>query len=239
MEVRPHALQLRRKIVKGRSNHSTTLEPPGPRGRSRDTAEVRAYSSVMKPMAAMVAFVWLPACAAATPDPQIEARLDRLERAVAELNQAGPVDRIGPPNRSLAGNADCSRDTSTPSTTQFNEPVKFELGRTDLRGGDRIAITEVRGTRGDFKKGGSYLVRGEYTLASAEHAQLGFSVTVTNPEESCSHGDGRESLQIDRGTGKFELVETFVSDGHPHVSFYVNGQGSGGVYFGADAFLLR
>jgi len=27
--------------------------------------------------------------------------------------------------------------------------------------------------------------------------------------------------------------------GHPHVSFYVNGEGSGGVYFGKGDFLLQ
>lgn len=68
-------------------------------------------------------------------------------------------------------------DISFPADTKFPELVPFEVGTSDARPGDRITIKEVRGTQKEFAKDGIYLVRGEYTLSSADEAVLGVNVT--------------------------------------------------------------
>ena len=125
-------------------------------------------------------------------------------------------------------------DISFPAATKFPEAVPFELGRTDVRNGDRITIREVRGTRKDFAVDGIYVVRGDYTLASADEAVLGLNVTG-----GCTSHTERGHVTIKKGSGAFELAIKLAYVGQPHVTFYVNGEGSGGVYFGKGDFLLK
>ena len=125
-------------------------------------------------------------------------------------------------------------DISFPTDTKFPEVVSFDVGRTDLRGGDKITIREVRGTQKELAVDGIYVVRGEYTLASADEAVIGLNVTG-----GCTSHTERGHASIKKGSGKFELAVKIAYVGHPHVSFYVNGEGSGGVYFGKGDFLLQ
>ena len=117
--------------------------------------------------------------------------------------------------------------------------VPFDIGDTNTRAGDRTTITDVHGTRGDFGIGGIYTVRGEYTLATADEATLAFNVTAIEQGEGCTYGNGRGSTHVLRGSGTFELANSIPYRGHPHVTFYIKGEGSGGVYFGKGDFLQR
>ena len=145
------------------------------------------------------------------------------------------------PDGARATSAACAHvyDIDVPATTQFPSSVAFDVGRTSLRAQDRIVITEVRGTRSDLAVGGMYLVRGEYTLSSASEAVINFSVTATSPGDGCTQGNPRAHQNVKRGSGTFELANVISYPGHPHVSFYVDGHGSGGVYFGKGDTLLR
>lgn len=75
-------------------------------------------------------------------------------------------------------------------------------------------------------------MRGDYTLASANEASLGLYVTG-----GCTHGNGRASVNVKKGSGTFELATKIVYVGQPHVTFYVEGDGAGGVYFGKGEYL--
>ncbi len=191
----------------------------------------------------------------------LEARVHALEAQVAELRAAAnaraeadkklestdSVRRAYDAMMGIAGQ-NC-KDVSVPEGTQIDIPVAFELGKTTMRAGDRITITEVRGTRSDFAVGGVYLVRGEYTLASADEATLAFSASAIDPHDACTTGNGRGRLHVTRGSGKFELARTLVARGHPGLSFFVDsvdgsggflhGAGSGTVQFGKGDFLAR
>ena len=125
-------------------------------------------------------------------------------------------------------------DISFPSATTFPEVVPFDLGRTNLRSGDKITIREVRGTRKDFAVDGVYVVRGDYTLASADEAVLALGVTG-----GCTSHNDRGRVTLKKGSGTFELATKVAYVGQPHVSFYVNGEGAGGVYFGKGEYLLQ
>jgi len=125
-------------------------------------------------------------------------------------------------------------DISFPASTKFPENVAFDLGRSDLRAGDHLSIREVRGTQKEFAKDGIYIVRGDYTLASADEAVLGLNVSG-----GCTSGAERGHVAIKKGSGKFELAVKIAYVGQPHVTFYVNGEGSGGVYFGKGDFLYK
>jgi hypothetical protein len=176
----------------------------------------------MKTLVTLLGALALSGCASTSTSTQLETRVSALERELAALRAAGPTQRIP-----------CAQimDASVPSGTAFPFVIHYAAAPPDTRAGDAITITEVRGTSPVLTVGGMYLVRGTYTLASAPDAELGFHVTATRPGEGCTNGNGRESQTIARGSGSFELATRVVYEGRPHVSFYVAGQGSGGVYF--------
>jgi hypothetical protein len=153
-----------------------------------------------------------------------------LERRVAALEAEVAT---------LRNNANCTRtlDSSVPSGTTFSHQVAFEVGATDFAPGDSITVTEVTGTKPAFEAGGVYQVRGEYVLASADRAEIAFTVTTTEPGV-CTLGDGKQVMTVGRGSGKFEVAAAIASAGFPHVYFTKPG-GHRGAYFGKDAFLHR
>jgi len=131
-------------------------------------------------------------------------------------------------------------DVSGQIGSSFDYPVAFDTGLTNSRAGDRIAITDIHGTRPDFGAGGTYVVKGEYTLASADEADIGFHTTATAAGQGCTRGGhARAHQHVTRGSGTFEVVNVIPYVGYPHVSFYIGGEGSGGVYFGKGDFLQR
>ena len=185
--------------------------------------------------ACFILFVLATGCA--TDTSRLEARIHDLEIQVAELRGRASVttnharvDRITP----MPGSPCVPVDNTVPMTAQFPSVVAFDLGHTDLHTGDHITIREVHGTQPEFAKDGMYVVRGDYTLASADEAILGLNV-----QGGCTQGNTRGRVPVKKGSGTFELATKMAYVGQPHVGFYVNGEGSGGVFFGKGDFLYK
>ena len=116
-----------------------------------------------------------------------------------------------------------------------NQVVAVEFGAQNFLTGDEIVIDEVRGDRPELKEGGTYRVRGRYTLGSRPEALL--ALFVTNGDSS----GAQKTAVVAAGSGSFDLRFTLERSGGPHVSFYPTGGGSsfGGIYFGRGSTLYR
>jgi hypothetical protein len=111
--------------------------------------------------------------------------------------------------------------------------ISFEAGKSLFLAGDNITITEIRGTAPIFRVGGSYQVKGVYTLASSHAANLGLFVTAGRGKARHSDFPAPEQMvAVQPGSGDFTLSIYIWYDGDPHVSFYSQ-QASriGSVYF--------
>jgi hypothetical protein len=112
----------------------------------------------------------------------------------------------------------------------------ISTGLTHFEPGDRIEITEVRGRKATLEQGGTYLIKGRYTLASRDEAVVGVSIaTATDPREGRTIVHPGQQTKVQRGSGEFALVKTVeTSGGWPHVSFSPAEGGSsfGNIYFG-------
>jgi hypothetical protein len=124
------------------------------------------------------------------------------------------------------------RDVDEGARAKFSYVIPQGLGAGGFLAGDQITITELRGNQKHLEPGGSYLVEGTYTLASADSADLALFTTTRGPSGS-TPVQGGQHIQITRGTGTFRLYETNIPDGWLHVSFYLNnGNSRGGIYLG-------
>ena len=115
--------------------------------------------------------------------------------------------------------------------------VHPEIGASDLENGDKVRIDLVLCTSETIKPGEICIVRGTYTLASHDAADLSFYITATKGS-GISDVDRRQILSVKRGSGTFELRHV-LSEGWPHLSFYAGGGSIGGVYFGQGESLLK
>ncbi len=113
----------------------------------------------------------------------------------------------------------------------FPYVIQQELGAAEFAADDQITITSVRGDRQHLELGGSYLVEGYYTLASADSAELSLFCTSRGPSGPTPIQEAQRA-KINKGSGSFQLQETLREDGWLHVSFYVHGHSHGGIYFG-------
>jgi hypothetical protein len=109
--------------------------------------------------------------------------------------------------------------------------IQPEIGATEFGPGDRLTITSLRGSEEHLAAGGRYTVDGSYTLSSADSADLAWFATSRGPSGPTPIRDS-EHVQLSRGTGTFHLEKTLLNDGWLHLSFYVDGQPHGGIYFG-------
>jgi hypothetical protein len=129
-------------------------------------------------------------------------------------------------------------DNGAAAATQPSLPlreIKFELGEAEFADGDNITIQQVLCTGERLGIGEIAIVRGTYTLASHDYAELAFFVTAQSPNPTPI--DPRQRTLVKKGTGTFELRHA-LWDGYPHVSFY-QGNAFGGVYFGVGDSVLR
>ena len=113
--------------------------------------------------------------------------------------------------------------------------VQFDLGESQFLPGDHITITEIRGTSDKIAPKNTYQVKGTYTLASAEDADL--AVYVTSAVINDTHHDPydqRQTVHITKGSGTFTVTLPFLWKGFPHLSYYPTGGGSSfsAQYFG-------
>ncbi|HEY1793527.1 MAG TPA: hypothetical protein VGG34_11465 [Opitutaceae bacterium] len=105
------------------------------------------------------------------------------------------------------------------------------MGASEFAPGDRISITSLRGNRTHLVPGGRYTIDGSYTLSSVDAADLAWFSTSRRLSGPTAVRD-TEHVQVARGTGSFHLEKTLSDDGWLHLTFYVGGQGHGGIYFG-------
>ena len=124
--------------------------------------------------------------------------------------------------------------TPLPSSLPLYE-IKFDLGDAEFADGDSITIEHVLCTGEKLGIGEIAIVRGKYTLASHETADLEFHVTAKSPNPTPV--DPRQRLTVKKGSGTFELRHA-LWDGYPHISFN-QGSAFGGVYFGVGDSVLK
>jgi hypothetical protein len=127
------------------------------------------------------------------------------------------------------------------SSLSFPDVVRFEQGATRFLDGDRITITEVRGTADAITPGNIYCIKGTYTLASHRQAMLAAFVTARDPADGKSGFLKVQKIMATQGTGTFSLFLPVTISGWPHVSFYPadGGESFGGNYFGTGNFVLK
>jgi hypothetical protein len=113
----------------------------------------------------------------------------------------------------------------------FHPERPFYIGQRHFAPGDYLEISSVERSASQMK------VRGFYHLASHDQARLALYITSTNewvPENAL------QSLPVVRGRGDFELLDTHLVPGLPHVSLYTtNGEPFGALYFGTHAESLE
>ncbi len=117
--------------------------------------------------------------------------------------------------------------------------VRFEVGGTQLRNGDRITIDEIHGTSDKVAVGNLYEIKGTYTLASLGQARLTADITSSDPRHFPPMNT--QTMTVDKGDGHFTLYLYMWCEGNPHLSFYPMDRGSSfaSVYFGTGESVLK
>ncbi len=112
---------------------------------------------------------------------------------------------------------------------EFEHDIPFALGASNLKSGDAISISGLRGDRPKLEEGGSYCVFGAFTLTSVSAATL--FLYSTNGESVATNAERSTPAP---GTGAFAFRFRIAKTGDLHVSFYpvAGGSSLGGVYFG-------
>jgi beta-lactamase regulating signal transducer with metallopeptidase domain len=139
----------------------------------------------------------------------------------------------------LASIATADTSSETKTSPEFPYVVHFEQGATQFADGDNITITEVHGTAETFIPGNIYWVKGTYTLASHDKAMLAAYTTARESKDGYGKTMSVQETYVDKGAGTFTLFLPMTCSGWPHVSFYANGEGGGGNYFGTGDSVLR
>ena len=98
------------------------------------------------------------------------------------------------------------------------------IGQSYFPEDDLIEITRV------VRNGNRLMAKGHYNLVSHDKATLALYLTTTN--EAGVLTDSRQTMQISKGRGDFELVHTHLVPGLPHVSMYADGHPFADLYFG-------
>jgi beta-lactamase regulating signal transducer with metallopeptidase domain len=158
---------------------------------------------------------------------------------------------------------------SAATLQQLRYAVNFEPGVSRFADGDKITITEVRGTAATIGPDNLYWIKGTYTLASRDEAILMASTTVDSTDALALQAFDRAVLidsvfrnasadeipgaatgfelrvqrsEVKRGTGTFELFLPVKHKSWPHVSFCSvtkGGKAFGSVYFGTADSVLK
>jgi serine/threonine protein kinase len=103
-------------------------------------------------------------------------------------------------------------------------PPTFRIGQTYFPHGDLIEITSVERTQERMT------VKGRYNLVSTDRAQLMLYITTSN--NFSAPEDPRQTMEISKGRGDFELTHPRLVPGLPHVNMYSDGKPFGELYFG-------
>jgi serine/threonine protein kinase len=112
-----------------------------------------------------------------------------------------------------------------------SHPIKSDyIGQAFFPGGDSIEITSVE------RSTNRMVVKGHYNLVSHDQAMLALYIGSTN---SSSTEDPKQSVQISKGRGDFELIHSHLVPGRPHVEMNANGESFANLYFGTKAEALE
>ncbi|HXI68763.1 MAG TPA: DUF4019 domain-containing protein [Verrucomicrobiae bacterium] len=106
------------------------------------------------------------------------------------------------------------------------------VGQTSFPKGDDIEITSVERTENQMT------VRGHYNLISHDQASLALYITTSTNIPGVHEGP-KQTLQISKGQGDFELTDPNLVPGLPHVSMYADGESFAAIYFGTKAEALE
>lgn len=105
--------------------------------------------------------------------------------------------------------------------------IPFTTSQAQFTNGDSITIQEVLASSPILEPGVTFIVRGTYTLQSADAAILGISLTTPTPVSVPSQSTARR--QIARGTATFEMEYTIQFTGSVYLAL---SPASGGNSFG-------
>jgi hypothetical protein len=122
--------------------------------------------------------------------------------------------------------------TGSPICVRRNDHIIYQpdadesdfLGQAYFPHGDLIEISSVE------RDADHITVKGRYHLTSADKATL--TLHITSNLQSLSPEGVKQTMNINRGDGDFELTHPHPAPGMPHVSMYANGHSFAGVYFG-------
>jgi serine/threonine protein kinase/tetratricopeptide (TPR) repeat protein len=109
-------------------------------------------------------------------------------------------------------------------------PFQHYIGQACFPNGDSIEIDTV----GRFKNW--MIVKGHYILVSHDSAALALYITSTNKNVP---KDAKQRMPISKGRGYFELIDSHVVPGLPHVSMYADDKSFAALYFGTKAEALE
>lgn len=114
--------------------------------------------------------------------------------------------------------------------------TSFVLGPTKFKEGDAIFLEQVLATSANLAVGDKVLVSGHYNLSSRPKATLALFLT----QEGSGGGESvspTQTMEVQQGSGTFELVYEVKRAGTLHLTFYgvADGRPFGGVYFGTTA----
>jgi len=98
------------------------------------------------------------------------------------------------------------------------------IGQSYFPEGDSIEITSVERTENQMT------VKGRYKLVSHDSATLALYVTTKN--DIAVPTDSKQQINISKGGGDFELTDSHLVPGLPHVSMYADGHSFAALYFG-------
>ncbi|MGO8764013.1 MAG: protein kinase domain-containing protein [Limisphaerales bacterium] len=101
------------------------------------------------------------------------------------------------------------------------------IGRIYCPQGDFIKIYTVQRSKERM------VVKGSYDLVSHDSATLALYITTTN--SGAVPTGPQQEMGITNGWGNFELIDTHLAPGLPHVSMYADGHPFASLYFGTKA----
>jgi beta-lactamase regulating signal transducer with metallopeptidase domain len=144
-------------------------------------------------------------------------------------------------NKMYTSETETAVKRNTPTNSELPYRVDFAEGASRFLDGDKIKIVEVRGTARTFEPGNIYRIKGTYTLASHDRAQLSAFTTAKEAKDATGPVWKIQTTTVNRGKGTFELFLPMSVNGWPHVSFYPadGGEGFGGIYFGTGDSVLK
>jgi RNA polymerase sigma factor (sigma-70 family) len=161
---------------------------------------------------------------------ELKRQLQQLQRQVAGLEQ-----------ETLPRPAEGGRPDAFVAS-RFKYRVPFETGYTETKGGGRIEIREVWGTRPRIEVGGQYLVRGRYVLPPGERGTLYFYETATGDWSQPTATMDLQTTRLQQGQGSFTLLHGMAGPGYFHLVLASPERYSrpfANVYFGTGDNVLR